>query len=373
MNRQLPPRADLAMVVLALVIGGPDLGASWPRHEPWAGVLAAVAGTLACLSLLARRTRPVPVALLTVTVAAFCPMAGAAAILAIANAGVSCRPRTYVLLAGWLLALVALDGALVLEHTADASRRLYPLLPVLLALPIGVVARMQGISQEADERLRVEQARAAERAQIAREMHDVLAHRISMVSLHAGALEFHPDAPPEDISRAAGVIRASAHAALGELREVISLLRGPTDRGVNGHSSAPQPTLMDISQLVEESREAGMRVSYALRLDQPEAVPTVTGRTVYRIVQEGLTNARKHAPGSDVAVTISGEEAGEIVVSVLTGPAASRDDAAAAPPPGSGTGLIGLAERVELARGRLHHGPTADGGYGLRATLPPPA
>ena len=145
---------------------------------------------------------------------------------------------------------------------------------------------------EAEQQLRVEQARQQERARIAREMHDVLAHRISLLSLHAGALEFRPDAPPEEVARAAGVIRASAHEALEDLRTVIGVLR----EGAEGdEAERPQPTLADLPALIDESRAAGMQVRYDWHLPDPPTVPAAAGRNAYRIVQEGLTNARKHA------------------------------------------------------------------------------
>ena len=111
---------------------------------------------------------------------------------------------------------------------------------------------------ETEQQLLVEQARHAERTRIAREMHDVLAHRISLLSLHAGALEFRPDAAPEEIARAAAVIRASAHQALEDLRAVIGLLRD----GADGETpQPPQPTLAALPGLLEESRAAGMRLA----------------------------------------------------------------------------------------------------------------
>lgn len=117
-----------------------------------------------------------------------------------------------------------------------------------------------------------------------------------------------------------------------------------------------------------------MCVSLDVRLDRPAAIPDATGRTVYRVVQEGLTNARKHASTSEVEVQIADDDGGELTVSVLTRPVAPPRPAATAnaSPPGTGSGLIGLAERVALADGRLEHAPTPDGGYVLRATLPMP-
>src|SRR6185369_13138757 len=130
---------------------------------------------------------------------------------------------------------------------------------------------------EAVEQLRVEQIRYAERTRIAREMHDVLAHRISLLSLHAGVLEFRPDAPPEEVARAAGVIRASAHQALEDLREVIGVLREGTAPGEEP-PSPPQPTLAGLPGLLEESRAAGMTLRAEVGVDDLEAVPEVVGR-----------------------------------------------------------------------------------------------
>ena len=117
---------------------------------------------------------------------------------------------------------------------------------------------------EAEQQMRVEQAQAHERARIAREMHDVLAHRISLLSMHAGALEFRPDAPPEEIARAAGVVRASAHQALEDLREVIGVLR---EESLDGDPERPQPTLANLPGLLDESRQAGMHVSSECRVE----------------------------------------------------------------------------------------------------------
>ena len=157
---------------------------------------------------------------------------------------------------------------------------------------------------EAEQRQRVEQAREAERLRIAREMHDVLAHRVSLLSLHAGALEFHPDASAEEVAQAAAVIRSSAHAALEELRDVIGVLR----EGAPGDGpEPPQPTLAEIPALIEESRVAGMHVRWHIDVPGDAVLPAALGRAAYRIVQEGLTNARKHAPAAAVEVTITAE------------------------------------------------------------------
>ena len=174
-------------------------------------------------------------------------------------------------------------------------------------------------------------------------MHDVLAHRLSLLSLHAGALEFRPDAPPEEIAEAAGVIRAQRPRALEELREVIGVLR---EDGGDG-AEPPQPTLAQIPALIEESRAAGMRVSASVDAAGGD-VPTGLGRTAYRIVQEGLTNARKHAPGAAVRGRGRGAADGQLVVEVVEPPRRSAPRPARAP----GTGLIGLGRAGRAGRRR---------------------
>jgi len=215
---------------------------------------------------------------------------------------------------------------------------------------------------ETEAQLRAEQAQRLAREAIAREMHDVLAHRLTLLSVHAGALEFRPDAPREEVARAAGVIRESAHEALQDLREIIGVLRAgePDDAG------RPQPTLAALDGLVAECREAGMKVTLASRVTDPAAVPSSVGRTAYRIAQEALTNARKHAPGTEVTVSVTGAPGEGLVVDVRN-PAPEGEVPAV---PGSGQGLIGLTERATLTGGRLEHGPESDGGFRVRAWLP---
>ncbi|GAB3799947.1 hypothetical protein GCM10027605_14560 [Micromonospora zhanjiangensis] len=223
---------------------------------------------------------------------------------------------------------------------------------------------------EAEQQLRVAQARQLERTRIAREMHDVLAHRISLLSLHAGALEFRPDAPSDEVARAAGVIRTSAHAALQDLREVIGVLREHSSGAGDGPPERPQPTLADVPALVTECRAAGVRVEVDQTVADPRSVPAGIGRSAYRIVQEGLTNARKHAPGTVVRVRTSGGPGTGLTVEVRNRRPVGRP--AVPGIPGTGTGLVGLAERVSLAGGRLEHGRVPSGDFRLHAWLPWP-
>jgi signal transduction histidine kinase len=244
---------------------------------------------------------------------------------------------------------------------------------------------------EADQVRRVAEARAAERTRIAREMHDVLAHRLSLLATYAGALAYRPDAPPEQLSRAAEVIRSGVHESLDELREVIGVLRDDTLPDL-ATGRTPLPGIGCLPELVEESRAAGMHVNAGgsawpsptrpagaqLLVSATAEVPDAMGRTVYRVVQEGLTNARKHAPGMPVQVTLSGGPGADLDVSVVNRlgavlPAGLLPAAASAAGglPGTGTGLIGLIERLELAGGRLSFG-AADGEFRLHARLPWP-
>ena len=200
---------------------------------------------------------------------------------------------------------------------------------------------------EAEQELRVAQARSTERARIAREMHDVLAHRISQVSMHAGALTFRVDLSADEMRTSAGVIQQQAHEALTDLRGVLGVLR---DDGTGELASTPQPTYADLPQLVSDATAAGARIELE-DLVCDRTVPDVVGRTVYRIVQEGITNAGKHAPGALLTVRVSGspEDGIDLMLRNPVGFGPTRT-------PGAGLGLIGLTERAELREGRLSAG-----------------
>ncbi|GAW50049.1 MULTISPECIES: sensor histidine kinase [unclassified Nocardioides] len=200
---------------------------------------------------------------------------------------------------------------------------------------------------EAEQELRIVQARSNERARIAREMHDVLAHRISQVSMHAGALTFRTDLTADEMRASAGVIQQQAHEALTDLRGVLGVLR---DESTGELSHAPQPTYADLPQLVADATRSGARVELE-DFVADRSVPDAVGRTVYRIIQEGITNARKHAPGALLTVQVSGSEEHGIDV-LLRNPVGFGPTQT----PGAGLGLIGLAERAELRGGRLDHG-----------------
>ncbi len=211
---------------------------------------------------------------------------------------------------------------------------------------------------EREQAMRVAQAEADERARIAREMHDVLAHRISLMSMHAGVLAYRDDLTPEQSREIAGVIQASAHASLEELRTVLGSLRQD-----EGGAARPQPTLSDLPTLIDEIRAQGSSVILEDTLDTSVALPATIGRHAYRIVQESLTNARKHAVAAPVRIAISGNPA-EGVSLVVSNPLTA--DAGL---PGSGLGLVGLRERAQMTGGRLVAG-VDNGRFVVRAWLP---
>lgn len=215
---------------------------------------------------------------------------------------------------------------------------------------------------EAEQELRTDRARTNERARIAREMHDVLAHRISQVSMHASALAFRTDLDADEMRASATIIRDTAHQALVDLRGVLGVLRDPES---GEPLEPPQPTYRDVSQLVETVRSAGLRVTYDDRLGETATVlPDVIGRTVYRIVQEGMTNAVRHAPGATLRIVVSGSPDAGVSVE-LRNALALRPGST----PGAGLGIVGLTERAELRGGRLE-GLRENGSWVLRGWIP---
>jgi signal transduction histidine kinase len=204
--------------------------------------------------------------------------------------------------------------------------------------------------------LRADQARDQERARIAREMHDVVAHRVSLMVLHAGALEV--GAPDVRTAEAAALIGGVGREALTNLREVLGVLRSPDP--VRG----PQPTLADLDRLLDQSRALGIVVN---RHDEGEArpLPPTAERTAYRVVQEALTNVHKHAGNAETDVHLRYRPA-ELEILIRNRPAGGADGDL----PGSGWGLVGLRERVELVGGRLEAGPRHEGGFQVLAEIP---
>ncbi|WP_433125127.1 sensor histidine kinase [Micromonospora sp. CA-240977] len=339
-------RADVALAVAALALVPVVV-----RRPEVAGVLA---GLLVALSPVAT-----PVASFAVLFTArHRPFRQAAVVAAVGVAGEAAqaawRPMPSLPF-GWRLILMTAAYAALLGWGTWARAR-HALLAAL---------RDRAWRAEQDQERRIVEARAAERTRIAREMHDVLAHRLSLLAAAAGAMEYRPDAPPERLSAAAGVIRASAHHALDELREVITLLR--SDDSESPADAPPGQTLADLPRLVAEARAAGQHIEVDDPLGPSVEVPAAVGRTAYRITQEALTNARKHAAGQPVRLAVGGAPGTGLSIAVSNptmpdGGGAGHD----------GAGLIGLAERAALTGGRVAHHIDASGRFHLTAWLPWP-
>ncbi|KAB8194931.1 sensor histidine kinase [Nonomuraea phyllanthi] len=339
------PELDLAVAVASLAAALAQLW--WPVPGALAATVLAVASPVATpaatmAAVQVARRRPFPVA------------------AAVTAAGMAAhvvqglwRPNSGISLTWWLVLIFASYGALLGWGALARSRH-----ALLMSL------RERARRAEAEQGRRVAEARMAERRRLAREMHDVLAHRLSLVATHAGALEYRPDSSPDQLARAAGVVRTGVHQALEELRQVIGLLREEDDLL---DEREPRLGLADLPRLADEARGAGQSVR--ISDETSGAAPPAAARTGYRVVQEALTNARKHAPGQPVEVLLRGAPGARLLIDVSNPLPAPGSDPAA---PGSGLGLVGLTERVRLAGGQLDHESTG-GRFRLQAWLPWPA
>ncbi|KNB49761.1 sensor histidine kinase [Streptomyces caatingaensis] len=361
--------ADLGFFLFAAVFSVLTADNALAGRELSPGALLAdqLTGGLACAALFLRRRLPVQLAAALLVAGSFSHFVTGPALVAVFTVAAHRPPRV----TRWIAVLAAAPGPLFLLRQSELSTTAvasgityYALVTCAFGWGLYIRSRQRLVAELRERAERAgEEARRQAREDIAREMHDVLAHRLSLLSVHAGALEFRPDAPPEDVRRASAIIRAGAHQALEDLREIIGVLRLPAGEDA---PERPQPTLADLPRLADESRAAGTEVDLSLRADRSAEPRAVTGRTVYRIVQEGLTNARKHAPGAPVSVTVSGAPGTGLTVEVRN-PLVPH--APSSPVPGAGQGLTGLAERTHLAGGRLEHG-RGEGRFVLRAWLP---
>ncbi|WP_051835975.1 sensor histidine kinase [Streptomyces sp. NRRL WC-3549] len=267
------------------------------------------------------------------------------------------------LLVGSLAATAATTQAHV--HVLDRAS-----LVVVAAGGLGVavrtlrVARTQLVAQTeltAEERAR--RTLLEERNRIARELHDVVAHHMSVISIQAQVAPHLVEDPSDELRENLAGIRTSAVQALTELRRVLGVLRSE-DGCADGARHAPQPTLDRLDELVATVRDAGVDVTAVATGDRLPLPPGV-GLSAYRITQEALSNVMRHAPGARARVEIGYHTA---AVTVRVTNSASR--APVPPAAGAGHGLLGMHERTAMLGGDLVHGPTPGGGYEVVATLP---
>ncbi|MFF7144306.1 sensor histidine kinase [Streptomyces nodosus] len=210
-------------------------------------------------------------------------------------------------------------------------------------------------AREHERLLTAQSVLAKERAQLAREMHDVVSHQVSLIAVQAGVLQV--GVRDAETRKAAATIRRLSVQTLDELRHMVSVLRAPDSRPTE---LTPQPSLADLRRLVD-----GSGIEANLQTDLPEDLPPTVQRAVYRTVQEALTNVRKHAPGTTATVCVRHRDGA--LHTTVTNTAPTRP---ALPLPSAHHGLAGLRQRAELLGGTITSGSTADGGYTLHLELP---
>ncbi|GHB57464.1 two-component sensor histidine kinase [Streptomyces cirratus] len=274
---------------------------------------------------------------------------------------------------GVVLGFFAPDGAM------NTVALLFVLGGTLLALTgalRGLGDAQQRIAEQEDisEAERSRRTLLEERARIARELHDVVAHHMSVITVQADSAPYRLPGMAEPVREEFAAIAASARESLGEMRRLLTVLRGDGGDGPGGER-APQPGIDRLQQLVEATVRAGQPVELSLGAGAAQGVPPAVDLSAYRIVQEALANVVRHAPGAPtrVSVTRSPGEPDEVLVLVVNGPAGN----ALVPVETSGTGhgLVGMRERVRLTGGTLDTGPLSEGGFRVAARLPvnPPA
>ncbi|MEV4245277.1 histidine kinase [Streptosporangium canum] len=368
----MSPDASIGVQPPVPVRINPPHGAVSEEYEPPMFLVA-----LTALPLAARRGYPLTTFWVVVS-AALATNGGATwiTVLTCVIAGYSAiaHSRNRVPAAAGLLLAAVLAGAVDRDVASSLPSLPSWLGPYVVLLSAGVCAsiirflrrsrdRLTELQQAQEDAMR--KAVEAERSRIAAELHDVVTHNVSVMVIQAGAARKVMDAEPELSKQALLAIESSGRAAMAELRNVMGLLAGPEGGRVDsrGDGLEPQPGLDQLDGLVERVRAAGVSVDVAL--SPPNPLPDGVGLTVYRVVQEALTNTMKHAAGATASVAIG--HSGDWLEIEVT-------DTGGAPGPqsraGNGRGLIGLRERLAVYGGTLVAGPRTGGGYRITARIP---
>ncbi|AHI00284.1 histidine kinase [Kutzneria viridogrisea] len=268
----------------------------------------------------------------------------------------------------WIVGATGVLSGVVLLFSMTLLGRNSPtgvLFAIVLPIVVGTLAgslnrtrRELALHQRASAQSDADRARLEERARIAREMHDIVAHHMSMIVVRCETARYRlADVPEPCVEEFTGIGEA-ARSAMTDMQRLLGVLRGADQ----APDMAPQPGLTELTELVDSARGAGVDVALEVSVDGE--VPAAVGLTAYRVVQEGLTNAGKHAPGAPVSVEVR-REGTVLTVTVRNGisprPVAEQQT--------GGHGLVGITERVKLHGGVVHSGPTEDGGFVLRATI----
>jgi signal transduction histidine kinase len=343
-------------VLTALVVSAPI---AVRRRYPLAALTVSAIGILAhILADFPEGGLPLAVLFLTYTAGAWCP------------------PRNAIAALGVVVTVILILG-IVGSPGLDAVGVVAVLAQFAAGLAIGVALRSRRVATEArvleaEERAEVERQSAAralaeERLRIAQELHDVVAHSMSVIAVQAGVGAHVLDSRPDQARAALDAISSTSRGTLSEMRRLLGVLRD--SEGARSH--APAPALSDLPQLVEDVRNAGVPVT--LRVEgSSDRTHAGVELSAYRVVQEALTNVIKHAGTPDVVTVTVRHLPGALAVEVVDdgrGLAAHPRDGVASTD-GSGQGLVGMRERVELWGGELSVGPAPGGGYRVKALLP---
>ncbi|WP_406365317.1 sensor histidine kinase [Streptomyces sp. NBC_01546] len=384
-QRMLPFAVVGVFVVTLLPVTITVLANDYGLGGGWSGALG-VAQTVPLLLAVTRPLQAWAVVLLADTIGAmllihadrvaahpwpWTPMVIVGYLLLMACLGLRESIRTLV--GVWLVtgAVGAVLGFFQPSGSMNTAALLFVLAGVMLALT-GALRGLGDAQQRIAEQESISEAERArrtlleERARIARELHDVVAHHMSVITVQADSAPYRLPGMPEPVREEFAAIAASARESLGEMRRLLTVLRGDGTERAEGEK-APQPGIDRLQQLVEATVRAGQPVELSLATGAAEAVPPAVDLSAYRIVQEALANVVRHAPGASTRVSVTVDE-DEVLVLVVNGPA--RDAVVALESSGTGHGLVGMRERVRLTGGTLDTGPLPDGGFRVAARLP---
>ncbi|MFD5393816.1 sensor histidine kinase [Streptomyces sp. NPDC127097] len=389
--RALPWRVDLAVAVSCFLLAAPvAVGTAYYHRDPVTWPLTGLA--LACVPLVGLSRRPVQVVAATtavniaqVLVLSYAGASPFATAVALYSMTVHTDRRTAGRVRAWAIGALVAASVITRPVVANLWEHLGLIAGLGLAVASGdaIRSRRQLLTSaleraERAERTREEEARrrvTEERLRIARELHDVLAHHITLVNAQAGVAHHLMRADPEHAYQALERIRDTSRSALDELRATVGLLRYGDDPAA---PHEPAPGLADLDALLGSFRHSGLAVTLQ-RTGEPEELPPVTDMTAYRIIQEALTNTRKHVGPVSAQVQLHYRtDALRIAVeddgpgSPKAGSCSKRATPATAEAPGTGTGhgMIGMHERARAAGGTLTAGPRPTGGFRIHAELP---
>ncbi|MEU7002837.1 histidine kinase [Nonomuraea sp. NPDC046570] len=361
-----PRVLDTALVMV--FCGFPLVGGVWMYQiEDHKAAVAAVLFFAASLPLLVRRSRPLTVTAVTVSIDTVGLVIGVlgslnlASVVALYSAGRYAPGRHAVIAAALASTPTAVSYWVRTDHYGNAVA---PVLATFLYIGAGQFVRLRGELKERREREAADNAVRAERRRIARELHDVVAHHLTVINALVGGARSTMTANPVDARDALLNAEQTSRAALAEMRQLLHVLRADGESA----DAATGVGVAGLTALVEQARRAGLPAS--LRIGgTPATLPAAVDHAVYRIVQEALTNTRKHAAGARASVRL-GYQDDEVEVEVLDDGVGRRNGSA---PESQGFGLGGMAERVALCGGRLETGPRPEGGFRVYASLPIPA